>query len=218
MRFSGYIITGAVVGLSICCWLTLTHPRTHGDQDLVRAQPSLSPEPTVTPSPSGAPVVAGQAIIKIAPFNVSLIVADPIVDLAYGDVKDGAAGSVGFTTETLLAKYPACKAGALGTLVRVKAPTPSPTPSRSPSPTPSRDPVPSRTPANQPFKKTIDGYTYTYRAPAFTCATDQPGRNALAAAVAAVKNQALPTLVTSPTATPSPSSRPTASSSPNPHP
>lgn len=205
MRFSGHIITGLILGLSICVWLTLTHPRTKGDQALTQARPTPSQEATPTPSPSNTPVVAGQALIKLSVFNASLTVADPIVDLVYGDVKAGATSSLGFTTETLLAKYPSCTAGALGTLVRVKAPTPSPTPSAKATPHPKTSPVPTRTPANQPFKKTVDGYAYSYRAPAFTCATDPSGRNALAAAVAALKNQALPTLTSAPAASSSPS-------------
>lgn len=211
MRFSGYIITGSILGLSVCVWLTLTHPRTRGDDTLVGSKSTpVQDLATPTPSTSVGPV-AGQASIKIAAFEVNLIVADPIVDLVYGEVKDRtSSGSVSFTTQALLAKYPDCKAGALGTLVRVKAPTPSPT--RSPSPTPYRSNAPTRTPANQPFKKTIAGWTYSYRAPAFTCVTDQSGRNAVAAAVAALKNQALPTLYTSPTA----SGRPVPSGSPAP--
>jgi hypothetical protein len=202
MRLWGFILTGLVLGLSICVWLTLTQPRTHGDQALVPAYPTPSQEAAAPmPSSSTNPAVAGQASIKLLPFDVTLTAADPITDLVYGEAKDGKTTSVGFTTETLLAKYPACTAGALGTLVRVKAPTPSPTPSQSP--TPSRGPV--RTPANQPFKKTVAGYAYSYRAPLFTCATDQSGRNAVVAAVAAFKNQALPTLAAAPSPSPSPS-------------
>jgi hypothetical protein len=210
MRLWGFILTGLVIGLSICVWLTLTQPRTRGDQDMVQANPTPSQE-ALAPSPSSSSnaVVAGQASIKILPFSVTLTAADPITDLVYGEIKDGKNISVGFTTETLLAKYPACTAGALGTLVRVKAPTPSPSPSQSPVPPRS----PTRTPANQPFKKTVGDYAYSYRTASFTCATDQAGRNAVVAATAALKNQALPTL----NLAPAPTSSPSASPSPSPN-
>jgi hypothetical protein len=136
------------------------------------------------------PAVAGQSTITVSLFNIKLAAADPITDLVYGEVKTGGVTGAGFTTEALLAEYSACKAGALGTLVRTKA-----APTSSPKPTPSRTPLPTKTPTNQPFSKTVGGYTYTYKSPAFTCVTDKPGRDTVAAAVAALKNQALPTLV-----------------------
>jgi hypothetical protein len=201
----------------MCVWLTLTHPRTRGDQDVAGHHPTPSPvDAAPTPSPSGAPVVAGQAVIKLLPYDASVIAADPIVDLVYGEIKDGKNTWIGFTTETLLAQYPACRAGALGTLIRVKA-SPSPSPSPTPSPPPSRTPAVVKTPANQPFKKTVGGYAYSYRAPASNCASDQAGRNAVIAATAAVKNQALPTLTSTapPSSSPSPSAGPGSSPSPS---
>jgi hypothetical protein len=137
--------------------------------------------------------VAGQASIKVLMFGVTLTVTDPISDLVYGEIKDGTNTWAGFTTEALLAKYPACKAGVLGTLVRTKA-VATPTPSKSPTPSASPAPYATKTPANQPFKKTVGGYTYSYRPSYSTCATDQAGNDALAAGRAAVKNSALPTL------------------------
>lgn len=195
MRLSGYIITGLIVGLGICVWLTLVHPQIR-DRNLAQSPANPTPTEIMLPSssPTGSPgLAAGQAIVKLLPFEISLTVADPIVDLVYGRLGDDDNPTVGFTTESLLARYPACSAGALGTLVRVRAPTPSPT--TTPSPTPRRSTAPTRTPQNQPFKKTIDGYIYTYRTPTFSCATSQTGRDTLAAARAALVNGSLPTLV-----------------------
>ncbi len=195
MRFGRPIFLGVLLGLAGCVWVTLTQPRMQADHVPVSTPlPTASTEPTPTPI---TPVVAGKSTVKILLYGVSLEVTDPITDLVYGEVKDGTDTWAGFTTEKLLAKYPACKAGALGTLVRSKAaptPTPSPSPSRSPSTSASVTPFPTKTPANQPFKKIVGGYTYSYRPSYFSCADGQAGRNELAAARAAVKNAALPTL------------------------
>jgi hypothetical protein len=194
MRFGRFIITGVFLGLFVSAWLHATQ-HTQVEQDAEQAHaPSKAAPPT--PSSSTAPVL-GQASINLLPYGVKLTVADPITDLVYGQAKGGPNAAVGFTTESLLAKYPDCKAGALGTLVRTKSlltPSPSKSPSLTRSPTPSRTPFPTKTPANLPFSKTVGGYVYTYKSPVFTCDTDPAGRNTVAAAVAALKNQALPTL------------------------
>jgi hypothetical protein len=152
------------------------------------AQASNSPAPGDSPAPDTLTTEQlGQSLVGISIFDVKLTVTDPITDLVYGEVKNYGSASAGFTTESLLAKYPMCKAGALGALVRVKSPN-------SPTPSPTRSAAPTRTPSyNQPFKKWVAGYTYSYQSPYFTCADDQPGRNLVAQAVAALKNQ-LPTL------------------------
>lgn len=161
---------------------------------------SLDPETVPSPGPSAGPTtlptVAGQSAMKISFFSVSLITTDPIADLVYGSMEGSGTPVAGFTTQTLLAKYPSCKAGALGTLIRKPAPTPSPSPSRTPSRR--RSPSPTKAPANQPFNKTVAGYTYSYKAPTFICANDQAGRNDVAQAIAALKNGALPTLTPTP--------------------
>ncbi len=205
MHLGRYIFLGAIVGLAACIWITLMQPRLKEQLGARFASPSPLPSASVEPTPSPAhptatPMVAGQSSVKISFYGVTLTVTDPISDLVYGGINDGS-GNVwaGFTTERLLAKYPACKAGALGTLVRAKA-TPTPTPHKTPTPSfnPNASPSPSfstKTPdPNQPFSKTVGGYTYSYRPSYSTCAPDQAGRDALAAARAAVKNGALPTL------------------------
>jgi hypothetical protein len=199
MRVSTQIFIGVGLGLAGCVWLTLTQPRTQR-ADLSH-QPVFTPLPKAsTPTPTAiAPASVHKTIIKILTYDVSFEVHDPISDLVYGEIKDGNNTWVGFTTKKLLAKYPDCKAGTLGVLTRVKAsPTPTQSPSPSPSPTKSSSssptPFPSKTPSNQPFKMTIEGYTYSYKQSYSTCTDDQAGRNDLAAARAAVKNASLPTL------------------------
>jgi hypothetical protein len=131
-------------------------------------------DPPPTPSPSASPAeVAGQGSVNIAFYGVHITVTDPIIDIVYGPVRDGSYPVAGFATQTLLAKYPACKAGVLGELVRYKTGVWH---------------------SSQPPIKTIGEYNYYYKSPAFSCVTDKPGRDAVAAAVAALKNQALPTL------------------------
>jgi hypothetical protein len=195
MRFGKQIFLGVLIGLAGCVWLTFTRPSMHADLEHGPLLPT--PVATVAAAPTSTPVtsaVAGQSSIKILLYGVTLTVSDPIEDLVYGEIKDGNGNTwAGFTTKTLLAKYPACKAGTLGTLVRAKAVvTPSATPTKTPLP--GTSPSPTKTPTNQPFSKTLGAYTYSYRPSYSTCATDQAGRDALAAARAAVKNGALPTL------------------------
>jgi len=197
MHFGKQIFLGALIGLAVCVWLTFTMPRMQAD-----APPAPTPIVTTslvpTPTPV-TPVVAGQGSIKLLIYDVRMTVTDPIEDLVYGEIKDGSNTWAGFTTRKLLAKYPGCKAGALGTLTRVVAkPTPTPKATATPSPHPKANatptPFPTNTPTNLPFTKTINGYTYSYRPSYSNCTDDQPGRDTLAAARAAVKNAALPTL------------------------
>jgi hypothetical protein len=193
MKVGRLIFLGALIGLAACVWLTLTRPR-HSDN--VAIPPAATPTPAPNTSPSGpTPIVAGTASIRVLLYDATLTLTDPVTDLVYGPVKDGSNTWAGFTTKSLLARYPSCKAGALGTLVRVKAPSPSPSPSPRTSPSPSPSPSPSRSPSiKQPFKKTINGYTYTYRPAYFDCTTDQAGRDMLAADRAAIINGVIPTL------------------------
>jgi hypothetical protein len=187
ITFSG-ISFGWLVGLFVISEMNFAQ----ADRLVVASTPSPSPStsvkvlpaPTYTPPPKK---VAGQSSVRLSLYDVTLTVAEPITDLVYGEVKYNGRTVPGFTTEKLLAKYTACKAGALGTLVRSPAKSASPSPSRSVRPSTRIDP-------NAPFSKTVGAYAYTYQRPAFTCVTDQEGRNAIAAAIAALKNQALPTV------------------------
>jgi hypothetical protein len=98
----------------------------------VQQQPVATPTPSV--DPADAPLLAGQSRVSLSVFGANIIVVDPISDLVYGTVKYNGADTIGFTTQSLLAKYPGCKAGALGTLVRTKVsstPKPTPTPTSS---------------------------------------------------------------------------------------
>lgn len=131
-------------------------------------------EATPTPTPVPSPAVAGTASISIGHLDVKLTATDPIADLTYAPEKSGSYTVAAFTTQALVAKYPACKAGALGSLVR-KLKTVKPN-------------------SGNQLIKPIGSYNYYYIAPAFTCATDTNGRNEVAAAAAALKTTALPTL------------------------
>ena len=103
--------------------------------------------------------------------------SDPVADLTYGMVVNGAYQVAGLSTKTLIAKYPACAPSnannALGQIVQKKAGVKS----------------------SGVLIKQAGTYSYYYIAPtAGFCATDQAGRDALAAQRAAVKNAVLPTL------------------------
>ena len=197
MRFGKQIFLGVLIGLAVCVWLTFTMPRMQADAPPVPT-PVVATPTAATPTPV-KPVVAGLASIKILLYDVRMTVNDPIDDLVYGEIKDGDNTWAGFTTKKLLAKYPDCEAGALGTLTRTKAKaTLAPKPTATPSPHPGTDatgtPFPTKSPTNLPFTKTINGYTYSYRPSYWDCADDQAGKDALASARAALKNAALPTL------------------------
>jgi hypothetical protein len=199
MRLRWQVFLGILIGSSICVWFTLTQPRTQAN---INRAPLVTPIPTLaigpTPTPV-KPVVVGKYLVTILFFGVTLEVTDPISNLVYGQLYDGYSTGAGFTTRRLLAKYPTCKAGVLGTLVRTKAArTPSASPTPSNTPTPSFFPYPTRTPYNQPFHKTIGEYTYSYRPSYSSCADDQAGLDELAAARAALKNASLPTLSNNP--------------------
>jgi len=158
--------------------------------------PAITPTPAA--DPADAPLLAGQSRVSLSLFDASIIVVDPISDLVYGPMYAGN-NTIGFTTESLLAKYPDCKAGALGTLVRTKV-------SSTPKPTPTPSTSAFRTPSNQPFSKYMGGYLYTYRPTYSVCADDKTGEDALAADIDALKNQALPTIsLAKPGSSPSPS-------------
>ena len=196
MQFGRLIFLGILIGVAACVWLTITQPSLQSGHVI---KPSVSVRATTTPvatTPApGTPVVAGQSSIRVVLYGVTLTVTDPVSDLVYGVVKDGDNSWAGFTTERLLAKYSNCKPGALGTLIRVAAtPTPIAKPSPSINPFASPNPYPTRTPYNQPFRKTVGGYTYSYRPAYYSCATDQAGLDELASDRAAIQNAILPTL------------------------
>lgn len=144
---------------------------------------SPSPSPTSssssslsspTPSPSSSPAVAGTASLSISQFGVNFTVTDPIVDLTYAPQQSGSYTVAAFTTQSLLAKYPACKPGVLGSLVR----------------------KPKNAAASYSDKliKSIGNFNYYYVESYAYCATDTAGSNTVAADRAAVQNSALPTL------------------------
>lgn len=195
LRFGRLIIIGVVIGLGIGDYLHLTNKIKSERDTQVVAQTKKTPVPSATPSasPTDTPLVAGQASIKISTYHIKLVASDPITDLAFGELQYNGSNEVGFTTEALLAKYPACKAGALGYLMRTKARTPAST--RSPVPTPSDYyRAPRTTLYNQRFQKTVGGYTYTYVNPGYNCATDSSGQNQVTQAKAALISDALPTI------------------------
>jgi hypothetical protein len=156
----------------------ITDLRYQLKQDAMSPSPSPSTEPTSstpTPSPSTSPAVAGTASVTISQFGVRLTATDPIVDLTYAPVQSAGLTVAGFTTQSLLAKYPGCKPGALGALVR--------------------RPQTQRAPSWNKLVKTIGSYSFYYSgASAFDCTNDREGHNTYAAAKAALTNGVLPTL------------------------
>ena len=195
MRFGRLIIIGVVLGLGIGDYLHITDKlKSERDYTVARATPTPVTKATPTPSPTTAPLVAGQTAIKILTYHVQIVASDPITDLAYGEVQYNGATEVGFVTESLLAKYPACKPGALGYLYRTKARHPGSSYSPSPSPSSNYYNAPRTTLYNQKFSKTVGDYTYTYVNPSSNCASDRDGQNAVIQAKSALISDALPTL------------------------
>lgn len=156
----------------------ITDLRYQVNQDHLSPSPSASLLPTTDPSPSDSPgsgSVAGSQAVRMSQYGVNITVTDPISDLTYGMVHDGIYTVVGFTSQSLLAKYPACKPGALGELLRWpdgQAPHVG----------------------NVDIHKSFGGYNYFYKNPTFTCVTDSAGSNVVAADKASLINSALPTL------------------------
>lgn len=134
--------------------------------------PLATPEPTATP----APAVAGTASIGLTQLGVSLTAADPVADLTYSMSKSGIYPVAALSTRSLIAKYPACQPSAtnnaLGYIVQKKTGLSS----------------------TGKLIKQAGVYNYFYISPSGFCASDQAGRNTLAAARAAVINAVLPTL------------------------
>ena len=152
----------------------ITDLRYQVNQDHAHPSPSASLLPTTSPSASPTPgAVAGSTNVSISQYGVNITVADPISDLTYDMTKDGIYTVVGFTSASLLAKYPTCKPGALGELLRWTGSPHS---------------------GNVDLHKSFGGYHYYYKNPTFSCVSDNDGRNTLAADKAALLNSALPTL------------------------
>ncbi|HEY2003663.1 MAG TPA: hypothetical protein VGH44_00940 [Candidatus Saccharimonadia bacterium] len=198
LRFGRLIIIGVVLGLAIGDYLHITNKlKSDRDYRVAVSTPLPATSSTPTPSPTSTPLVAGQASIKISTYHIKIVASDPITDLAYGEEQYNGATEVGFTTESLLAKYPACKPGALGYLLRTKVHTTA-TPNSTPQPSASSSYfyTPHTTLYNQKFSKTVDGYAYTYVNPSSNCASDSEGQNAVTQAKAALIGDALPTIAT----------------------
>lgn len=144
-------------------------------------QGSASPTPTpapvasvaASPSPSPTPVLGTQTV-NLEQLGVHLAASDPISDLTYEYKEVSGLATANFTTAALLAKYPACKPGVLGMLVRrPKASKPS---------------------SASKLVKAIGDYNYYYVASAVACAPDASGKAAVAAARSALQATVLPTI------------------------
>jgi hypothetical protein len=120
--------------------------------------------------------VYGTSSVSISQLGIKLTVSDPVADLTYDMTTSGAYKVAGLSTRSLISKYAACQPSAtnnaLGYIVQKKAGLSS----------------------TGKLIKQAGIYNYFYIAPTSFCATDQDGRNTLAAARAAVKNAVLPTL------------------------
>jgi hypothetical protein len=188
-------IIAIVLGIGFCASAYLNyaqHERSSQDESLLQGQitdlkyqlnqdqggsPSPSPvaktDPAPSPTPSSSPAVAGTAVIPISQFGVKFTANNPITDITYQPQKNGSYDVAAFTTQTLIAKYPACKVGAIGSLVQKRSDTKS---------------------YYDTFIKSIGGYYYFYVAPNFTCTGTTDGRNEIAQDEASLKNDALQSL------------------------
>jgi hypothetical protein len=192
------------VGLGFLGAWSITSALNPAEADVAdNSSPSPSPHIAIKvlkPTPSETPLPAGQERVTIGVFGVRLIATDPIGDLVYGAVGTNSYRTAGFTTEAFIAQYPLCKPGVLGSLSRKlhvgSTRSPSPSPTRSPSGTPKPTASPQALGPNG-FIKTVGNFDYYYVQPSgagIYCATDQAGRNALAAAKSALINAVLPSL------------------------
>lgn len=139
--------------------------------------PSPSPSPSATPTPSPtstATQATNNATIKVSQFGVHFTVSDPIGDLTYAPEQSGSYEIAAFTTQSLLAKYPDCQPGVLGSLVR--------------------KPKGAAASSADDFIKTIGNYNYYYLTAYGYCTSDQSGRDTIAADRAAIQDSALPSL------------------------
>lgn len=188
-------IIAIVMGLGFCASAYLNyaqHQRSSQDESLLQGQitdlkyqlnqnqgssPSPSPvastDPSPSPSPSSSPAVAGTAVVPISQFGVKFTANDPITDITYQPLPSGSYQVAAFTTQSLIAKYPACKVGAIGSLAKKR------TNSKS---------------FQDTFIKSLGGFYYFYVSPTFTCTGTTDGRNQIAQDVASLKNDALQTL------------------------
>lgn len=145
-------------------------------QAVASASPTPTPLATPEPTPTPTPAVAGTTSIKLTQLGVTLTASDPVADLTYDMTKSGAYPVAALSTRSLVSKYPACQPSAtnnaLGYVVQKKAGLAS----------------------TGKLIKQAGVYNYFYIAPVGFCATDQAGKNVLAAARAAVVNAVLPTL------------------------
>ena len=190
-------IMAIVLGIGFCASAYLNyaqHQRSTQDESLLQGQitdlkyqlgqnqngvsPSPSPiastDPSTSPSPSSSPAVAGTAVVPISQFGVKFTANDPITDITYQPEQSGSYLVAAFTTQSLIAKYPACHAGAIGSLVRKLAGHSSASGADS-------------------FLKTIGGYNYYYVNPGYYCSGTTDGRNEIAQDEAALLNGSLKT-------------------------
>jgi hypothetical protein len=145
------------------------------DQLAKASSPSPTPSDSPTPTPSATPAVAGTTSITVSQYGVKLTATDPITDLTYAPIASGGLTVAGFTTQSLLAKYPACKPGtALGMLVR--------------------RPKTQKPPVQDKLIKAIGSYNYYFVAATGNCTGESAGANILAADRAAIANSVMPTL------------------------
>ena len=144
------------------------------DQDR-KSQSSPSPKLTPSPSPSASatapsasPTVLGSKTLLLNELGVSVTASDPVADLTYAYQPKNGVPTIGFTTASLLSRYPSCVASFLGQI--------------------SKRAIGVRPNANEHLIKTIASNSYYYISPIVECATDSDGKAFRAKLVAAVSN------------------------------
>jgi len=133
---------------------------------------SASPTPSATATPA---TVLGAQVVTFSELGAKVTPSDPVGDLTYSYQKVGTLAVANLTSTSLMAKYAACRPGALGMLVR-----------RPPGSKPS-------TSASK-LVKTLGEYTFYYVPPTSNCGTTTAGRAVVANDISAVQNVILPTL------------------------
>ncbi len=135
--------------------------------------PSPSANPSAAPTPT--PAVLGSQSVSFTELGTSVTPSAPVADLTYSYQKIGVLAVANLTGKSLMAKYPTCRPGALGMLVR-----------RPLNSKPS-------TSASQ-LVKSLGGFNYYYVPPTSNCGSTTASRTEIKNDISAVQNVIMPTL------------------------
>ena len=80
--------------------------------------PSASPVAQPSPSTPASPAGAVQKTLALTELGVSVTTSDPVADLTYTYMPSGGVPTVGFTTSSLVSRYPKCTASFIGLITK----------------------------------------------------------------------------------------------------